>query len=248
VKRIYISDLHLDNVDSTVFRRFAECLAQEAVWADEIVILGDLVEMWVGDDDDSELAIQLQQVLSTAAQHCQLSFLHGNRDFLLGNEFAAACSMQLLEETSTTTDGVILCHGDLLCTDDHEYQAVRKSLRSPAWQQDILAKSLAERKALGQAMRAQSQATNANKASEIMDVNAQATAQLIQDQQGNMLIHGHTHRPGIHAFTNSVCRARIVLGSWERCGWLCRQYDAAFQLECFSLARRYESGTAHPAH
>ncbi|MEM9624350.1 MAG: UDP-2,3-diacylglucosamine diphosphatase [Pseudomonadota bacterium] len=247
-RRIYISDLHLEDEDTPVFQRFAECLAAESTWADEIVILGDLVEMWIGDDDDSALAESLRQTLLGAGSNCRVSFLHGNRDFLLGKGFADTCGLQLLPETHITNDQVLLCHGDSLCTDDTEYQTLRETLRSPAWQADILNKSLIERKALANAMRAQSRTSNANKPSNIMDVNAQATIQLVTDTQARVLVHGHTHRPGVHTVTGTACEARIVLGSWEYCGWLCRQDDANMQLEAFSLARRYENGNTHPAH
>ncbi len=238
--RVFVSDLHLEDPDGPAFLRFSECLAAESAWADEIYILGDLVEMWIGDDDNSPLAERLREVLRRTAAVCPVALMHGNRDFLFGDEFARDCGVTLLADPHITDDGILLCHGDSLCTDDAEYQQMRKLLRSAAWQADILAKPLPERIALGRGMRAQSQAANANKAANIMDVNPGATLELLSAHNSRILVHGHTHRPGIHHLQNGseACR-RIVTGAWERCGWLCRQQQAEFTLECFTLARRY---------
>ncbi len=234
--RVYLSDLHLEDAGAPAFLRFVECLEMEAERVDEIYILGDLVEMWIGDDDDSKNAGALIDALQRTAQSCRVYLMHGNRDFLFGETFATLTGVKLISDPHCTRDGVLLSHGDQLCTDDHEYQQMRTLLRSPEWQADILSKSLEERKAIGQALRAQSRESSANKAANIMDVNPGATAALMQDKESHTLVHGHTHRPGIHRGDNGQ---RIVTGAWENCGWLCRQQDEAFQLECFSLARRY---------
>lgn len=238
MQRIFISDLHLDNPDADAFVRFAECLATESTQVDEIYILGDLVEMWIGDDDDSPTAARLSEVLAATTRQCPVFLQHGNRDFLFNNAFSKATGVALISDPYCTGDGVLLSHGDLLCTDDAEYQSMRTLLRSDAWQQDILRKTLDERKAFGQALREQSKSSNANKAANIMDVNVEATTALVQTHKpaASVLIHGHTHRPGVHHQTGYT---RIVTGAWEVCGWLCRQQDTHFQLECFSLARRY---------
>ncbi len=238
MRRIFISDLHLEDPQGAAFARFAECLAVESTRVDEIYILGDLVEMWIGDDDDSPTATRLREVLARTVGDCAVYLQHGNRDFLFSTEFCEATGVQLIADPFCTEDGVLLSHGDLLCTDDTEYQSMRTLLRSDAWQQDILSKTLAERKAFGQALREQSKSSNANKAANIMDVNAEAVAALVAEHQpsSGVLIHGHTHRPGIHQIEAGQ---RIVTGAWELCGWLCRQHDQQFQLECFSLARRY---------
>ena len=238
--RVFISDLHLDAPTAPVFERFVDCLAGEAKYADEIYILGDLVEMWVGDDDDGATALALRKCLQSVTSQCPVFLMHGNRDFMFGPVFAEQTGVTLLEDPYLTDDGVLLSHGDLLCTDDAEYQAMRKMFRSAQWQAHTLSKSLDERKAFGQELRLQSLGTNANKPSNIMDVNSGATRALLEQHGTNQLIHGHTHRPGMHR-TNDT--RRIVLGAWQRCGWLCRQLDDRFSLECFPLARRYGSGT-----
>lgn len=236
MQRIFISDLHLEDPSANAFLRFAECLAVESAQVDEIYILGDLMEMWVGDDDDDAPARRLNEVLRQTTPVCPVFIMHGNRDFLFGDAFASANGVTLIQDPHTTSDGLLLSHGDGLCIDDHEYQALRTTLRSQAWQDDILAKSLDERKAFGTALRAQSKANNANKPGNIMDVNDGAVTTALAASHAHTLIHGHTHRPGVHKF---AAYTRIVTGAWERCGWLCRQRDEQLQLECFSLARHY---------
>ena len=238
MQRIFLSDLHLDDPQAAAFQRFAECLAIEAERVDEIYVLGDLVEMWIGDDDDGAAATALAELFTRTTAVCPVYLMHGNRDFLFGELFAQRTGVQLIDDPYLTTDGLLLSHGDALCTDDQEYQHMRALLRSDAWQADILSKSLQERKAFGQALREQSRTSNANKAANIMDVNPAATKTLMDAQQPaqHVLIHGHTHRPGVHQTPSFT---RMVTGAWERCGWLCRQQDQQLRLECFSLARRY---------
>ena len=229
--------MHLETPDDDRFARFAECLTTESRWADEIYLLGDIVEMWIGDDDDSALAQALSAALKAASDHAKVFLLHGNRDFLFGAQFATQAGVAILPDPSLTEDRLLVSHGDALCTDDQAYQNMRALFRSEAWQQDILGKTLAERQALGAMLRAQSQQENSNKAANIMDVNAQAVSHLLADNATSVLIHGHTHRPGMHVLDHG--QTRWVLGAWERCGWLLRQLDGNLQLECFSLVRRY---------
>jgi len=235
--RVFISDLHLDEPTSSAFQRFGELLDAESARQDEIFLLGDVVEMWIGDDDDSPCAHSLRALLVAATARCRVMLMHGNRDFLFGARFASATGVELIDDPYVTEDGLMLSHGDALCVDDIEYQAMRATLRGEPWQREILEKSLDERKAFGQALRAQSRASNANKPGNIMDVNRSATDAQMAASSAHALIHGHTHRPGVH---HEKSYTRIVTGAWERCGWLCRQRDTDLQLECFSLARRYE--------
>ena len=232
MQRLFISDLHLEAPTSPAFLRFSELLDHESRRVDEIYILGDLVEMWVGDDEDTGCAPLLREVLQDAGANCNIFLMHGNRDFLFGETFAAATGISLIDDPYVLDDDLLLCHGDMLCTDDVDYQAMRRTVRSPQWQQEFLSKSLAERQAFGAGLRAQSKANNANKPSGIMDVNADALSQLMTQHTAKRLIHGHTHRPGHY-------QERIVTGAWERCGWSCRQRDQVFTLECFSLANPY---------
>ena len=206
----------------------------ESARVDEIYILGDLVEMWIGDDDQSPTARELQAILRTASSACKVYIMHGNRDFLIGTKFCDATGVTLIEDPHVIDDHILLSHGDIFCSDDAEYQAARALFRAPSWQKEILGKPLAERELLGKALRAKSSKANANKSANIMDANESAIVSQLKHHQTDFLIHGHTHRPGRH-------HNRIVTGAWETNGWLCRQKDRTFRLECFSLANHYES-------
>lgn len=211
-------------------------LLADAGGVDAIYILGDLFEVWVGDDDDSPLASAVRAALAAAARRCPIFVMRGNRDFLFGERFAADAGVTLLPDpTVAEVDGerVLLAHGDAYCTADAEYQRARARLRSAAWQQEVLAQSLTERRRLAATLRAESRAANANKPDNIMDVTAQAVADALADADAATLVHGHTHRPAIHDLGDG--RRRIVLGDWQRCGWklTLRRGDAA--LTCFPL-------------
>ena len=206
----------------------------ESARVDEIYILGDLVEMWIGDDDQSPTASELQAILREASSACKVYIMHGNRDFLIGTKFCDAAGVTLIEDPHVIDDHILLSHGDIFCSDDAEYQAARALFRAPSWQKEILGKPLAERELLGKALRAKSSLANANKSANIMDANETAIVSQLKNHQADFLIHGHTHRPGRH-------HNLIVTGAWETNGWLCRQKDRTFRLECFSLANHYES-------
>ncbi|NCF76248.1 MAG: UDP-2,3-diacylglucosamine diphosphatase, partial [Proteobacteria bacterium] len=237
MKRIFFSDLHLEDPDSPVFRAFADMVRHEAKSVDEIYILGDLVEMWIGDDDTSEPAQQIVDILQEASTRAAVFVVHGNRDFLFGKRFCERTGARLLEDPFVLDGDILLSHGDLFCTDDHAYQEVRTLLRSEAWQQELMEKSLAERQQLGKHMRAQSMQANANKSTQIMDVNAAAIAEAMRTSGATTLIHGHTHRPGDYPKRGEDAFRRIVLGDWQDCGWLCRQVGDDLSLECFRLTR-----------
>jgi UDP-2,3-diacylglucosamine hydrolase len=241
MKRIFFSDLHLEDPDSPVFRAFADMVRHEAKSVDEIYILGDLVEMWIGDDDTSEPAQQIVDILQEASTRAAVFVVHGNRDFLFGKRFCERTGARLLEDPFVLDGDILLSHGDLFCTDDHAYQEVRTLLRSEAWQQELMEKSLAERQQLGKHMRAQSMQANANKSTQIMDVNAAAIAEAMRTSGATTLIHGHTHRPGDYPKRGEDAFRRIVLGDWQDCGWLCRQVGDDLSLECFRLTRYEES-------
>lgn len=235
IKRLFISDLHLDDPESDIFKAFVALMDTQADQVDEIYILGDLVEMWVGDDDDSACAKTLSSTLAQAATKTRLFLLHGNRDFLFGDDFCQATGITLLPDPYLLDGHILLSHGDQYCIDDEAYQQARALLRSDAFQQDMLQRSLAERQAIGQQMRAQSMAANANKSSQIMDVNAGAIQEAMAQHRADMLIHGHTHRPGVYPRRGASTFKRIVLGDWQDCGWLCRQEAEHWSLECFGL-------------
>lgn len=224
-RRLYLSDLHLEDTDDR-YAAFDGLLQRTAAEVDEIYLLGDICEIWIGDDDDTPLVDALAASCVQAARHAALFFMPGNRDFLLGERFAERAHLTRLPDPFRLDDATLLSHGDGLCTDDHAYQQLRAVMRAPEWQAEMLTKPLAERRAFGQALRERSRTENANKAANIMDVNPQATHSLMAEQQATLLIHGHTHRPGMHSLAPDpsspmpqVPATRIVLGAWERCGW-----------------------------
>lgn len=234
---LLISDLHLSEETPAIEAGFFSFLAREQ-GADRLFILGDFFEAWVGDDDDADLASRVTSALADFSRSgTELFIARGNRDFMLGEQFAAATGASLLaDETVLTLAGepTLLMHGDTLCTDDTDYQALRSMLHNPAWQADMLAKPLAERRALAQQLRTMSKAAASNKAEDIMDVNPEAVTAAMQRTGVTRLIHGHTHRPNTHAVS---CGERIVLGDWtEVRGWCVRiTNDTAPQLESFPL-------------
>jgi UDP-2,3-diacylglucosamine hydrolase len=216
---LFISDLHLDPARPDITSQALAFLESETRGADALYILGDLFEAWVGDDDpepEKRRVIAALRRLSDGGLPCY--FMHGNRDFLVGEGFGQASGCTLLEDpTIIELHGtrVMLMHGDTLCTDDHEYQAFRKMVRNPDWQRAMLAKPLAERLALARHLRETSAASMAGKSMEIMDVNQDAVIAAMRAHGVHTLLHGHTHRPAIHRFEIDGREAvRIVLGDW----------------------------------
>lgn len=245
VTRLFVSDLHLESVDSSQFQRFSELLITWRDHATEIYLLGDITEMWIGDDDGSELANALREVLRATAACCPVFLMPGNRDFLYGQQISAHTGVHLLKDPTRLPDGVLIAHGDAYCIDDAPYQQFRAMVRDPDWQRGILGRSLEERRLLGASMRAQSKTTNANKAANIMDVNATAVKAALEAMDCHSMVHGHTHRPARHDLPGGE---RVVLGSWDGfVGWYAIQRGAAFGLHPFSLAHRYGIETQDPS-
>lgn len=222
---LFISDLHLCSSRPGITRQFVDFLHTTASRAEALYILGDLFEYWAGDDDVGDPRHQdIIAALSELSQNgTPVYFMHGNRDFLLGNAFAQATGVTLLQDPSVLTlygKRVLLSHGDLLCTDDIEYQAFRRQVREPAWQQQFLSQPLVGRKAQIEALRQRSEQEKSHKAESIMDVNAEAVkAWLRQYDYPELLIHGHTHRPARHDIDvdGHHCQ-RWVLGDWYEQG------------------------------
>ena len=221
---LLISDLHLDPARPEHLAALETLLDNHAGKADRLYVLGDLFEAWIGDDDDSPFnrqAIDAFRRFSDAGS--ELFFMHGNRDFLLGDKFADDCGGVLLDE-GTVADlygtRALLMHGDSLCTLDTAYQQFRTMARNPQWQQGMLAKPLEERRALAQGMRMQSQGNNANKPENIMDVTPAEVVRVMEDAGVRHLIHGHTHRPAVHDVAlKDGTGTRWVLGDWGELGW-----------------------------
>lgn len=221
---LFISDLHLHSSRPQITRAFFTFLQERTRNTSALYILGDFFDAWVGDDDDSPLALEVaHQLKQLSLGGTAIFFMHGNRDFLLGEHYANTCGAQLLPE-GTVIDlygrPTLLLHGDSLCTRDSDYQAFRQQVRSPQWQAQLLAQPLAARRALAAQLREKSQAMNAMKAEDIMDVTDTEVMSVMTQAGVDLLIHGHTHRPARHALTiNHKPAERIVLGDWHDDGW-----------------------------
>lgn len=224
---LFISDLHLDAARPAITELFLDFLAGEAREAETLYILGDLFEVWLGDDDPDPHHARVAEALAAVANAgTPVYFMVGNRDFLLGEDYAQRAGMRILTEPLCLdlhgTPTVIL-HGDVLCTDDTAYQAFRAMVRNPAWQQDFLSKPLEVRRALAGQVREESRSRGKAMAPDIMDVNADAVASAFRDNGVPRMIHGHTHRPNIHELTvDETKRERIVLGDWYTQGSVLR--------------------------
>ena len=213
---LFISDCHLHASRPEICEALTGFLDRRATRADRLYILGDLFEVWIGDDDRPEGINPVIESLQRVAQNCEIFFMVGNRDFLLGEDFAKKVGMTLLTEPERIELGqqaLLLIHGDSLCSDDVDYQAFRKMVRDPKWQSEFLAKPLQQRQQIAARLRRDSAAAMAHKPVEIMDVNQQAVKQCFLDHQVDNIIHGHTHRPAVHRYANNL--TRYVLGDWN---------------------------------
>jgi UDP-2,3-diacylglucosamine hydrolase len=228
---LFASDLHLATGRPAAVDRFLRFVGEEAAHANALYVLGDLFEYWIGDDelsapDGDPLAKQVAAAFrALTLGGVPLYFMHGNRDFLVGEAFARDCGAQLLADPAVREVGgvaTVLMHGDTLCTDDRDYMAWRATARSEAWQRELLAAPLALRRERARALREQSEASKKGKTAEIMDVNAEAVREAFERHRVSRMIHGHTHRPGRHLLEigGRACE-RWVLPDWyERGGYL----------------------------
>jgi UDP-2,3-diacylglucosamine hydrolase len=224
---LFISDLHLTRERPETTALFQRFLHEIAPTADALYILGDLFEYWAGDDDlaepfNAESAGALRIVSDRGVP---IFFMHGNRDFLIGDGFAEAAGLKILRDpTLMSLHGTptLLMHGDTLCTDDVKYQAFRAQVRDPAWQKDFLAKPLAIRKAMIADVRDQSRRAMKEKPLEIMDVNLNAVADAFGKHGYPRMIHGHTHRPAHHRqdVDGTLCERWVLTDWYSRGGYL----------------------------
>ncbi len=218
----FISDLHLEKVRPEIVAIFEKFLSEECQQIDALYILGDLFEVWVGDDHPVDGLEDCLDALKTLANKTPVYFLHGNRDFLLGNAFAEKFGLRLIDE-HTVIDlygrPTLVMHGDTLCIDDVEYQKFRQQVRSPAVQNEFLTHPLEARLAQARGIREESASHTALKDEMITDVNPDEVIKVMQEHNVDLLIHGHTHRPAAHQLEiNSKPAERIVLSDWYEHG------------------------------
>ena len=236
---LFISDLHIDAARPAINAQFLQFLETEAKGAEALYILGDLFESWIGDDaPDSAQAAAIRGLRRLTDSGVPCFVMHGNRDFLLSRQFCDSSGAQLLPDPLIVTlygEPVLVMHGDALCTDDRAYQRLRATVRDADWQRQFLALSIDSRQALAGAARAGSQAHTAAMEHAITDVNAESVATAFRAAGISTLLHGHTHRPAIHALEvdRRPC-TRIVLGDWYDQGSVLRWDQDGPELQSLS--------------
>lgn len=221
---LFISDLHLCAEQPHTTQLFLNFMRDTAPQAEALYILGDLFEYWAGDDDlDTPFHRTITAALGTlATQGTRIFIMHGNRDFLMDRQLAQACHATLLTDPTLLDlygKPTLLTHGDILCTDDAQYQAFRLQVRNPEWRATFLAQPLPQRKAMIEQLRKMSESEKQGKSMDIMDVNPEAVAQMLRAHHYPRLIHGHTHRLALHRHVvdDNTCE-RWVLGDWHETG------------------------------
>ena len=219
----FISDLHLSQERPEINQLFLTFLREHEPNAEAIYILGDLFEVWLGDDmilPDYQAAIE--EIAKTVQNGTPVYIMYGNRDFLMKETFEKLSGARIIHEPYVINlygKQTLLMHGDSLCTDDVEYQKFKAMVRNPDWQAQVLAKTPQERLALAKQLRETSKSETASKTDDIMDVNQQTVEQTMQQNHVLHLIHGHTHRPATHEFTlDGNSATRVVLADWYKSG------------------------------
>ncbi len=213
---LFISDLHLAPERPATTARFLHFLRTRARHAQQLYILGDLFDAWIGDDDDTPLHRDICAALhdlTAAGVDCAIA--PGNRDFLLGRAFFRTTGCRRLRDLTLLNCGgeaTVLLHGDLLCSDDVAYQRFRRRVRNPLLRQLFLWQPLVKRRALAQHYRQRSMAATAAKSLEIMDVNPATVATILRRFDATQMVHGHTHRPADHLDNGAT---RRVLAAWD---------------------------------
>ena len=250
---LFISDLHLEADRPEIGEQFLDFLDEEAADAEALYILGDFFEYWIGDDDPDDYYASIKRSLRAVTDSgVPVYFMHGNRDFMVGEKFAAETGVTILPDPCPIElygKSVLLSHGDAMCTDDVEYQQMRAMTRNPEWQAMMLEKPLEERLAIAKHARAQSQERNKTLSESIMDVNPDAVKKTIAEHGVEILLHGHTHRPGIHGVeVGEQFAKRVVLGDWYEQGSVVRWDEDGLELSPIPRpADPSENETAGPA-
>lgn len=244
----FISDLHLSTARPDLAEGYFTFCRQYLKAADELFILGDFFDAWVGDDEDGTFYQTIkQQLASLNERNIRVSFMHGNRDFLVGELFAKQTHVRLLPdpfEIQLLGESCLLMHGDSLCIDDTDYMTFRAQVRSPNWQAQFLSLSLQQRRQIANDLRTKSKSMNSNKPEDIMDVSAEAVQNTFKQYNVSKIIHGHTHRPARHKVNVQVSSKpagimaeRVVLGDWETHGWYLKvDKNEGMQLCSFQLS------------
>jgi len=233
---LFISDLHLEAGRPEIGEQFLSFLGDEARDAEALYILGDLFEVWLGDDDPNPYYTSMKVAIRELTDSgVPVFFMHGNRDFTIGDIFSGETGVEILDDPVIVDlygQSVLLSHGDALCTDDVQYQQVRAMTRNPEWQAMMLAKSIEERIAFSIQARKDSMAHSNSVSAKIMDVNLEAVVATLRQHGTSIMLHGHTHRPAIHDVDlGNRLATRIVLGDWFEQGSVVRWDENGPRLE-----------------
>jgi UDP-2,3-diacylglucosamine hydrolase len=214
----FISDLHLQENELTTFEVWQAYMQNTT--ADAVFILGDLFEVWVGDDaaDQHVFLQKCAAVLKACASKRQVAFMRGNRDFLVGSAFLNKCHVLDLQDPMVlnfASQKWLLSHGDAGCLGDKDYQSFRQVVRQAHWQEDFLAKTLTERESIARQLRSQSEILKKNSSAVYADVADEWSTQMLQEAGATCLVHGHTHRPALHSLSEAPLMQRYVLSDWD---------------------------------
>lgn len=248
MRAVFVSDVHLAEERPDRSAEFFALLAGVRESGADLYLLGDIVEFWPGDDDDAPLHREVVAALAAlSASGCRVRAARGNRDFLLGSRFAGETGAEILDDYTLVELGgerALLTHGDLLCTRDVKYQEFRRFVRDPGNQARFMALPLAERRRIAAQTREGTQSSMAGKAADIMDVDDDEVLRVMRDYDADVLIHGHTHRPGVHEIArNGRAARRYVLGDWYEAGSVLTWDDDRYALRTVADYLSRQSGT-----
>ncbi len=228
---LFISDIHLTEQDPIITAAFLDLVQHQAQQCQQVYILGDLFDVWLGDDAITTFhEVILNAIYALSQQGSEVFFMHGNRDFLVGDIFAQRTGCHLLDQTTVIDlngQKTLLLHGDQLCSEDVDYQQFRQQVRNPTWQQSFLSLPIPQRIQLASQARDMSTSKTQQTADAILDASQQTIIKTMQAANVSQLIHGHTHRPAVHHFLlNGQMAERIVLGDWgPKCSTLLFEKD-----------------------
>lgn len=240
MKTVFVSDLHLHGDRPQAIEAFVRLLGDLPGHASALYILGDLFEFWIGDDAPLPAYGDALEALRRAdAEGLPVHFMHGNRDFLVGTQFARDTGCRIMTDPTVVDiagEPVLLMHGDTLCSDDTDYQEFRRLVRDPRWQRTFLGEPLEKRLEIAKVYRGESMKRTREKPMEIMDVAQQAVVDAVKRHRVRYLVHGHTHRPGVHDLVvDGRAVRRIVLGDWHEHGSVLEWDDNGFELKTIPL-------------
>ncbi len=234
----FVSDVHLSSAQSQIASAFFTFLSSLSEKAEKLFILGDLFETWIGDDDPCELAVTTQlRLRDLTLKGTELFIQHGNRDFLLGRRFMKLTGATLIHDyhvIETYNQRVLLMHGDLLCSNDRDYQAFRKKTRRPIFRWILRNLPLSKRQEMAAKWRTETTRQSSHKPPSMMDVSHKTVERVMSKTSAETLVHGHTHSPARHKLEPSM-KERIVLGDWSSHGWALKLDRGGFNLYSFKI-------------